>query len=94
MQKNVKEQVLEFMTEVDTSEMNSNEFVIEFTQRWLEVSEWIDNYTTVELFLKWPSVESITRSRRYIIKTHWIWVRTKADKEKDYIEEYALSNKF
>ena len=91
MKKQVKEQVLEFMTEVDTSEMNSNEFIIQFTEY---INWYIWSYDTLENLLNWPSVESITRSRRYVIKAHWIWARVKADKEKDYIEEYCLESKF
>lgn len=88
MKKQVKDQVLEFMKDNDTSEMNTNEFVFKFIQTLTWDS--ILNYTQC---IEAPSFESITRSRRWAIKTHWIWKRTKADTQETYIDEFVLNNK-
>lgn len=87
MKTKVKELVLKFMTSTDTSDMNSNQFVADF----INIHKWDDPFYIA--FLKAPSVESITRSRRYLTKAYWIWKRTNSDTEQEYIESYALSNK-
>jgi len=84
MKVKVKDQVLEFMQRVNTCEMNSNEFVFEMYDRY---------FWKIFNFKKWPSVESITRARRYVTKAYGIWTRTKADSQQDYIDAYALKNK-
>ena len=91
MKKEVKSKVLAFMESVDTSELSTNKFIVDFI-RWEYklVNQW-NILTYIEL---WPSFESIVRARRFISANHWIWKRTKADKEKVYIKEYARENKF
>lgn len=84
MKDRIIDTVLEFMKEVDTSEMNSNEFIFEMYENY---------FWKVTNFKNWPSVESITRSRRKVISDYWFWKREKADTEKEYIETFARKNK-
>jgi len=91
MKTKVKDQVLKFMKRYDTGDMNTNEFILEFLFR---TDKNPVAFTPLEdLIRKWPSIESITRSRRYITKAYGIWKRTKADTEEEYIEEFALNNR-
>lgn len=96
MKKQVKEDVLEFMTEEDTSSMSSNEFIIQFLWRKCLDRTAYEEYSHCSLeeeLRYWPSVESILRSRRQVIADYWIWERTKADSEEEYIEEFARKDK-
>lgn len=88
--KNLKEKVLKFMESTDTSDLNTNEFIWEFI---MYISPWSDELLPKRFFTHLPSMETILRARRFIIKTHGIGVRTKADTEEEYIWEYALNNK-
>lgn len=92
MKKWTRKDVLAFMESVETSDMNTNKFVITFFK------ENIHNAWNTSLWLEKIqnsySFESIQRARRYITKSHWIGIRTKADKEIDFIKEYSLENKF
>lgn len=94
MKKDVREKVLNFIQNRDTSELSSNEFIWDFIEyeAWFNYWNWIT--MTRDLFCKIVSVESITRSRRKVIADHWIGKRTKADKEIDYITEFGRQNKF
>ena len=85
----IKNQVLEFMKNTDTSDMNSNQFIYEFLDMW---SIWKSSQEIQKEFLNAPSVEWLTRARRYIIKAYWIWIRTKAESENKYIKEFCLNN--
>ena len=91
MKKWTKADVLAFMESKSTGAMSTNQFLVEF----LELnSPWITScHDVIEIFRENASVEQILRARRYIIKSHWIWVRVKADKEIDYIKEHCLQNK-
>jgi hypothetical protein len=92
MKTKVKEQILAFMKKVDTSDMSSNIFIKEY----LYYMEWLDiqNCNDFEyMFDNCPSVESLTRARRYTIATHWIWKRKQADTQAEYISAYWLKNK-
>lgn len=89
MKTKVKEQVLEFMKAQHTSYMSSNQFVWEFIFH----HDRSHYYNFEEAFLKWPSVESILRSRRMIIANYWIGKRTDADSEQAYVKEFARTNK-
>jgi hypothetical protein len=79
------------MESVDTSDLSTNKFIVDFI-RWEYklVNQW-NILTYIEL---WPSFESIVRSRRKVIADHGIWKRNKADTEEEYIEEFARTNKF
>ena len=87
MKKKILEKVLKFMKQVETNDMNSNQFVFEFL-RWNDK----DFFSFTTRFLGWPSVESILRARRKVIADYWIGKRTKADTEKEYIGEFARTN--
>jgi len=89
MKNKIKDQVLEFMKETNTSDYSNNKFVFEYykTLTW-------DSIINEEQFLNWPSISSITRSRRLITKIYWLWKRTNADTEKEYQKEFCLDNKF
>jgi len=97
MKTEVKQQVLDFMEEIETSEMSSNTFIKEFLY-YNESPDiyplWKDPDSFLFLFMTWPSSSSITRSRRYIAKAYWIGKRNNADKQEEYINEFALQNKF
>jgi hypothetical protein len=88
MKTKTKDMVIKFMTDRDTSNLNSNEFIFEY----YKILTW-DSIINETQFRYWPSTESITRLRRYIIQNYWIGKRTKADTESEYIEAYWLKNK-
>ena len=85
MKKEVKSSVLEFMQKNNTEDLSNNEFIYYI---------YAEYYWGIEFMRKWPSVSSITRCRRWVSANYWIWKRTKADKEENYIEEFARQNKY
>ncbi len=85
--KRYREQMVEFMENRNTWTLSVNEFFYEYVKENGKTWDFRKDFFDF-------NVEGISRCRRYITKAYWIWVRTKADKEKDYIEEYSLSNKF
>lgn len=94
MKKWITKDVLKFMESTDTSAMNTNEFIIEFLIYKAKTLLNEPVYTiSVDLLKKMESFESILRARRKIISDYWIWKRTNADTEQDYIDEYARKNK-
>lgn len=85
--KQVKQKVLAFMESVNTSEMDVNKFFYEFVCANWETGMFIEDY--------WDyNIEGVVRARRSISADHWIGVRTKADTQKVYINEYARENKY
>ena len=93
MKKQIKEKVLAFMESVDTSELSTAKFIEEYIFYTLTYKP--DCFAEVFLheFLK-CNPEWIVRARRSVIADHGIWKRTKADTEKEYIEEFGRTNKF
>ena len=84
MNKQTKQKVLLFMRRVDTTNLNSNNFVADYFNHF-----W---WFTSETFRLWDSVESITRSRRYWLMQEKennlnLWL-SRSDKSKDTEQEY------
>lgn len=93
--KNIKQSVKKFMTDVDTSEMNSNEFIYEYYFYDILEENEISPFEFYRFFLNWPSVETILRDRRWLVKNDVFTRSNKSkDKEIDYIKENAIQNKF
>jgi len=91
MKKWTREDILNFMIEIETSNLSTNEFIWEY----MKFKNLAFNDIIVRCdFVNFASTEQISRCRRYVIKTHWIWKRINADKESEYIEEYCLEDKF
>ncbi|MCP4523125.1 MAG: hypothetical protein GY828_02800 [Candidatus Gracilibacteria bacterium] len=85
--KQIREEVLNFMIDWNTTNWTTNQFCIRFSMEHLNIErlEQLENSI---------SFESITRARRKIIADHGIGKRVNVDKESDYIKEYARSNKY
>lgn len=90
MNKEVKKDVLDFMLQVDTSELNTNNFVFDF----FKFKYWNTNEYEIR---NWASFESISRSRRYRLAQEKennlnLWL-SRSDKSKDsevtYKEQFA-----
>ena len=82
--KDTKLKVKKFMEIIDTSNMWYNEFAIDYTK----FINWSEN--VLRDFLKWPSVETISRSRRYVISKYSIgYRRGTKELESEYIEEFV-----
>ena len=82
--KKIKDKVKSIMDSIDTREMSSNRFAIEYYDR---VMYW---HSLKYCMLNWPSVWGISRARRSIIATDpKKYGRITADSQSVYIEEYG-----
>jgi len=89
MNKQVKLDVLEFMKNIETKNMNTNNFVLEF----FRYKNWKINENEIR---NWISFESISRSRRYWLSQEKIWnlnlwlsrTETSRDTEQIYKNEF------
>lgn len=83
MKANIKEEVERFMLNIETTNLNSNEFIVEFYQ----YRYWIEYLMDIK---KLPSVESLTRARRKIISETENYERTwlSRDTEEVYVNEF------
>lgn len=81
MNKQVRFKVLNFMKNIKTEDMNTNEFIIEF----FKYQNWSLSIYDLK---KWISFESITRSRRYWLNNWFTRSEQSRDNEEIYKKEF------